>query len=58
MDELQARRRADELGGIAVQAQWIESVGAWVLLDGRDGPRVKWIVVSRNRRDLLDGGEG
>lgn len=54
MDQTTARRRAEELGGIAVGARWSEAKGKWVL--GGYSPHPEWVVVDINQTVVLDDG--
>lgn len=56
MDQGAARRRAKELGGIAVSARK-GSTGKW-LTGGWPSDNEVWIVVSLNWRHVLDDGDG
>jgi hypothetical protein len=53
MEQGEARRRAKELGGIAVEARWSEKAGTW-LTGGWASARGKaWIVVSLDHMVVL-----
>lgn len=54
MDQTTARRRAKELGGIAVSAR-PGSTGRWNL-GGWPTEKDVWIVVSLDRKQVLDDG--
>lgn len=54
MEQTEARRRAEELGGIAVGAKWSVAKQRWIT--GGYSPHPEWIVVDINHAVVLDDG--
>lgn len=55
MDQAEARRRARELGGIALTARPKNSPrGGWLIGGWPDAGKDVWIVVSTDRTEVLD----
>lgn len=58
MEQGEARRRARELGGIAVEARWSEAKQTWVTGGWANQPGSAWIVVDAGNAGVLaDGAE-
>jgi hypothetical protein len=58
MEQGEARRRAKELGGVAVEARWSEAAGAWLTGGWASASGKAWIVQSLDGLVVLDDGEG
>jgi hypothetical protein len=58
MDQTTARRRAKELGGIAVGARWNNTKGAWILGGWANHPEEQWIVVNPEKTLVLEDDSG
>jgi hypothetical protein len=54
MDQSAARKRAKELGGIAVGARWSDKRQSWVI--GGYSPHAQWIVIDIAKAIVLDDG--
>jgi hypothetical protein len=58
MEQGEARRRAKELDGIAIEARWSEKANAWLTGGWASAPGKAWIVQSLDGLVVLDDGEG
>jgi hypothetical protein len=56
MEQGEARKRAKELGGIAVGARLSPSTGCWII-GGWSGQAEEWIVVTLDKTAVLDDGQ-
>lgn len=55
MDQIKARKRAAELGGIAVEARWKddETGGHWIIGGWPNQKDSTWIVTDLLKREIL-----
>lgn len=58
MEQGEARRRAKELGGIAVEARWSEAKQKWVTGGWASAAGKAWIVINTDYQVVLDDGTG
>lgn len=56
LDQKTARKRAKELGGVAIGARWSSATHQWRLGGWAGDPDETWIVVSTNKTHVLDDG--
>jgi hypothetical protein len=57
MEQGEARKRAKELRGIAVEARWSKAKQKWVTGGWASRPGTAWIVTSLDGQTVLDDGE-